>query len=112
FNGLGIFNLRLTMGSVWNKIPDITKKLVLANKEERPDLFELEYYGFEYNDNDPSIYVLRNYRKYIKEYNLQDFYNSNIKQYQFDSYSIGVDYANGSEDHTVFLFSGYKINEN
>ncbi|MBW3059270.1 MAG: hypothetical protein CXB60_09685 [Spiroplasma poulsonii] len=50
---MGIFNLRLTMGSVWNKIPDITKKLVLANKEERPDLFELEYYGFEYNDNDP-----------------------------------------------------------
>ncbi len=61
------------MGAVWNKIPNITKKLVLTNKEERPDLFELEYYGSEYNDNDPSIYVLRNYRKYIKEYNLQDF---------------------------------------
>ncbi|WP_374695829.1 hypothetical protein [Spiroplasma endosymbiont of Polydrusus formosus] len=39
FNGLGVFNLRLTMGAVWNKIPDILQKLVLANKEERPDLF-------------------------------------------------------------------------
>lgn len=112
FNGLGIFNLRLTMGAVWNKIPDITKKIVLGNKTERPDLYELEYYGFEYNDNDPSIYVLRNYRKYLKKYNLQDFYNENTKQYEFDIYSVGVDYANGSKDHTVFLFSGYKINKN
>ncbi|WP_374696830.1 hypothetical protein [Spiroplasma endosymbiont of Polydrusus formosus] len=39
FNGLGIFNLRLTMGAVWNKIPDILQKLVLTNKEKRPDLF-------------------------------------------------------------------------
>ncbi|WP_374696831.1 hypothetical protein [Spiroplasma endosymbiont of Polydrusus formosus] len=43
---------------------------------------------------------------------MQDFYNINTKQYQFDSYVIGVDYANGGVDHTVFLFSGYKINEN
>lgn len=101
---MGVFNLLLTMGAVWNKIPEITKKLVLANKEERPDLFKLEYYGFEYNDNDPSIYVLRNYCKYIKEYNLQDFYNTNTKQYQFDSYSIGVDYANGSErPYSIFI---------
>ncbi len=27
FKGLVIFNLRLTMGAVWNKIPDITKKM-------------------------------------------------------------------------------------
>ncbi len=80
---MGIFNLRLTMGAVLNKIPaDITKKLVLTSKEERLDLFELEYYGFKYNDNEPSIYVLLNYRKYInKEYNLQYFYNPNTKQY-------------------------------
>ncbi|MFW4371276.1 MAG: hypothetical protein EHV01_004980 [Spiroplasma sp. hy2] len=112
FNNLGVFNLRLTMGAVWDKIPQITKKLVLANKEERPDLYELEYYGFEYNDSDPSIYVLRGYREYINEFNLQHFYNTNTKQYEFDLYSIGVDYANGSEDHTVFLLSGYKLNEN
>ncbi|WHQ37195.1 hypothetical protein [Spiroplasma sp. SV19] len=111
FNGLGIFNLRLTMGAVWNSIPQITKKLVLANKEERPDLYELEYYGFEYNDSDPSIYVLRNYRKYIKEFDLENFYNTETKQYEFNFYSIGIDYANGSEDDTVFLLSGYQLNE-
>ncbi|UNF62194.1 hypothetical protein [Spiroplasma poulsonii] len=49
--------------------------------------------------------------KYIKRYNLQDFYNANTKQYQFDSYSIGVDYANVVEPYGI-LFSGYKINEN
>ena len=43
------------MGAVWNKIPEITKKIVLGNKTKRPDLYELEYYGFEYNDSDPSI---------------------------------------------------------
>ena len=48
----------------------------------------------------------------MKEYNLQDFYNKNTNQYEFDTYSIAIDYANGSEDHTVFLFSGYKINKN
>ena len=83
------------MGAVWNKIPEITKKIVLGNKTERPDLYELEYYGFEYNDTDPSIYFLRNYRKYMKEYNLQDFYNKNTNQYEFDTYSMGDDYANG-----------------
>ncbi len=96
------------MSTVWNKIPDITKKLVLANKEKRQYLFKLEYYGFEYKDNDPSICVLRNYRKYIKEYNLQDFYNTNTKQYQFDIYSIVLYYDNCSEDHTVFLFVVWK----
>ncbi len=48
----------------------------------------------------------------MHEYNLKYFYNTNKKQYQFDIYSIGVDYANGIEEHTIFLFSGYKINEN
>jgi len=47
----------------------------------------------------------------MKEYNLQDFYNKNTNQYEFDTYSTAVDYAIGSEDHTVFLFSGYKINK-
>jgi hypothetical protein len=28
---------------------------VLGNKTERPELYELEYYGFEY-DSEPSIY--------------------------------------------------------
>ncbi len=56
---MGVFNLRLTMGDIWNKIPNI-----------------------------------------------------NQKHYQFDSYSIGVDCDNGSKDHKVFLFCGYKINKN
>jgi hypothetical protein len=31
----------------------------------------------------------------MKEYNLQDFYNKNTNQYEFDTYSMGDDYANG-----------------
>lgn len=79
---MGIFNLCLTTVAVWNKIPDILQKTCFnKQKKERFDLFEFEYYCFEYNDNNHNIYVLRNYHKYIKEYNLQDFYNSNTKQY-------------------------------
>lgn len=41
--------------------------------------------------------------KYWQSYDLKQFYNPEKDMYKFDFYSVGVDWAIGHKDHTVFM---------
>ncbi|WP_342264811.1 hypothetical protein [Spiroplasma endosymbiont of Clivina fossor] len=108
FEGLGIFVLRLTLDSTWNKLPEISRKKVNQLKKDNPDEYAIVKYGFEYSDSDSTIFPFRKHLKYTQKYDLKDFYVATIDMYKFDFYSIGIDWATGPIDHTVLKFWGFQ----
>ncbi|WP_342276877.1 hypothetical protein [Spiroplasma endosymbiont of Nebria brevicollis] len=108
FSGLGLFILRFTLFPFWNKLEPVTQKLILELKKKNPDEFNTVYYGFEYLDSDATVFPFLKAIKYWQPYNLQEFYNKEKDTYKFDFYSVGVDWATGSKDHTVLMVTGFK----
>ncbi|WDA53606.1 MAG: hypothetical protein PPFGHCPK_01339 [Spiroplasma endosymbiont of Drosophila atripex] len=108
FSGLGLFILRFTLLSFWNKLEPVTKKLILELKKKNPDEFNTVYYGFEFLDSDATIFPFQKTLKYWQKYDLKEFYNQEKDMYKFDFYSVGIDWATGHKDHTVFMVVGFK----
>lgn len=108
FSGLGLFILRFTLFPFWNKLEPVTQKLILELKKKNPDEFNTVYYGFEYLDSDATVFPFQKAIKYWQPYNLQEFYNKEKDTYKFDFYSVGVDWATGSKDHSVLMVLGFK----
>lgn len=108
FDGLGLFIQRFSVLPFWNKLPEITKKLMLQTKKTNPSEFETIYYGFEFLDSDATIFPFQKTVKYWQPYDLKQFYNQEKDMYKFDFYSVGIDWATGPKDHTVFMVVGFK----
>lgn len=107
FEDLGLFITRFTVQPFWEKLPFITKKLLLALKEKDSAEYETAFYGFEYADDDATQFPFRRALKKIKNYNLDDFKNQK-GLYEFDFYSVGLDWATGSSDYTIAVVLGFK----
>ncbi|WP_375317067.1 hypothetical protein [Spiroplasma endosymbiont of Virgichneumon dumeticola] len=108
FSGLGLFILRFTLLPFWKKLEPVTQKLICELKKKNPDEFNTVYYGFEYLDSDATVFPFLKAIKYWQPYNLQEFYNKEKDTYKFDFYSVGVDWATGSKDHSVLMVTGFK----
>lgn len=108
FGGMGIFILRLTAEPNWNKLPEITRKNMLAHKETNPAEFFIEFYGFEYASTYDKLFPFRKHLKYLQKYDLQEFYVKSLDMYKFDFYSMGLDWATGPTDDSVIIFLGFK----
>ncbi|WP_375317962.1 hypothetical protein [Spiroplasma endosymbiont of Virgichneumon dumeticola] len=108
FSGLGLFILRFTLLPFWKKLEPVTQKLICELKKKNPDEFNTVYYGFEYLDSDATVFPFLKAIKYWQPYNLQEFYNKEKDTYKFDFYSVGVDWATGSKDHSVLMVTGLK----
>ncbi|WP_342267294.1 hypothetical protein [Spiroplasma endosymbiont of Villa modesta] len=108
FSGLGLFVLRFTIQPFWNKLPDIQKRTLLEMKKSNPDEFNTVFYGFEFLDSDATIFPFQKTVKYWQSYDLKQFYNQEKDIYKFDFYSVGIDWATGPKDHTVFMVVGFK----
>ena len=108
FSGLGLFILRFTLLPFWNKLEPVTKKLILELKKKNPDEFNTVYYGFEFLDSDSTIFPFQKTLKYWQKYDLKQFYNQEKDMYKFDFYSVGIDWATGHKDHTVFMVVGFQ----
>lgn len=107
FSELGLFIIRFTVQPFWDKLPPITKKLMLDMKKRDYQEYETAFYGFEYSGDDISTFVYRQAIKNIRPYNLQDFKTKNEK-YKFDFYAVGLDWATGSQFYTMGLPFGFK----
>ncbi|WJG71125.1 hypothetical protein [Spiroplasma ixodetis] len=85
---------------MWGEV----RKLILELKKKNPDEFNTVYYGFEFLDSYATIFPFQKTLKYWQKYDLKQFYNQEKYMYKFDFYSVGVDWATGHKDHTVFLW--------
>lgn len=108
FEDLGLFIQRFTVKPFWHILPDIAKKLMLNLKKNNPAEFETVFKGFEYDGDDLFQFPYRSAIKKIKDYDLEQFKNQKKNMYQFDFYSVGIDWATGSVDYSVAIVMGYK----
>lgn len=108
FNGLGIFIMRANMDATFHLLQPIMQKQIMQIKIDDPDEFNTIYYGKDYSNSDMSNFVFRKAMQYCLPYNLQDFYVKCHDKFVFDFYSVGVDWATGPNDNTIFHFWGFK----
>lgn len=111
FFGLGIFTIRMTMKPTFNLLDFFMQKKILALKKNNIDEYNTVFLGLDYDVNNDSLFPFKKNIRNCKKYNINDFLVQENKMYNFDKYTVGVDWATGSIDKTVFLLVAYKYND-
>lgn len=105
---LGLFIQRFTVKPFWDKLPAVAKKLLLRLKVTNPAEYDTVFKGYDYEGDNLLQFPYRQAIKKINDYDLEEFRDKKTNKYQFDFYSIGLDWATGDTDYSVAIVIGFK----